>query len=259
MKKDLLMFALGGPVFSMMLAAPAPAEELYGKDGEYRMEVIPPKAERPPPETPGSRMRAFLYDADRPDAQIQPVRYSLNRAAEAFLDLEITSPAGRKIAEVEDIIIDRAGTPDKIVLARGGFFGLNEQLLTIDYSQSPAPRAGHVTLPDASIREASLFSYRPDDNPATQTLSAGNVSVKEVLEGHILDYAGERVAEIEDVVFEDEEARLIVKFNEDFGMRGRLGAMPLRSLDRIDGDGKVNFQMTASQTQQFRNYRGTPQ
>lgn len=200
-----------------------------------------------------SEIRAFFADEKEP--MPKSVTYMRDASADAILDRDVTTPAGRKIAEVEDIIIDQSGAPSKLVIAKGGFLGINERLSTLDYEMAKTEQVNGkkaMVLPETAVQDAPKFSYDPAAQGA-QTIAAGNSSVKEIMGGHVVDESGEKVADIENVVFDGKDTKLIIKFNRTLGFGGDLGAMSLRALERVEeADGKVNYRMSANQAAKFK-------
>lgn len=203
--------------------------------------------------------RAFLQGND-PKAPLEPVVIRRESTAESMLDKDVVNANGKKVAEVEDILINSNGRPEKVIVADGGMMGIGAKKVAFDYSAVKTIRTDGkqvVSVSEDMIKNAPKFSYDADDagKDNTTVKPASTASVKQILDGHIIDAKGDKVADIQNVAFTNTDTQLIVKFNDTFGMGGDLAAMSLGSLERVDNKGEVNYRLSEAQTAKFKNYK----
>ncbi len=205
-------------------------------------------------------IKAFLSGNDDPKTPLEPVVIRRDTTAEAVLTRDVVDADGKKYASVSDILINERGNPDKLIIADAGVMGLGAKKAAFDYdSLSTRTVDGKtvVSLNKDALQRAPDFSYDRDDRNEknTQVQATSNASVREILDGHLVDAKGDKVAAIENVAFNGGNTQLIVKFNDTFGMGGNLAAMNLNSLERVDNDGEVNYRLSDAQTAKFKNYK----
>lgn len=203
--------------------------------------------------------RAFLQGND-PKAPLEPVVIRRDMTAEAMLDADVVDANGKKVAEVEDILINSKGRPDKIVVADGGMMGIGAKKAAFDFGTVKTTNTDGkqvVSVSEDMLKKAPEFSYDADDAGKENTMvkAASTASVKKILDGHIVDAKGDKVADIENVAFNGTDTQLIVKFNDTFGMGGDLAAMNIGSLERVDNSGEVNYRLSDAQSAKFKNYK----
>ncbi len=193
-------------------------------------------------------IRAFLSGND-PKAPLQPVVIRRDMTAEALLKTDVVDASGKKVAVVDDILLDNSGRPATLVVAQGGVMGVGGKKAAFDYgtvtAQTKDGKRVLGGLSESAIKEA----------PEAAEPSATTASVREILDGSIVDNKGDKVASIENVAFNGKDTQLIVKFNDTFGMGGNLAAMNVGALERVDNDGEVNYRLSEAQTAKFKNYK----
>ena len=205
-------------------------------------------------------IQAFLSGSDDPKAPLKPVVIRRDTTAESLLKRDVVDANGDKFASVNDILVDESGRPDKLIIADSGVLGLGAKKAAFDYSDVSTKTVDGktvVSMNKQTLETAPEFSYDVKDADKANTVVQGaqSASVREILDGHIVDARGDKVAAIENVAFNGNETQLIVKFNDTFGMGGNLAAMNIGSLERVDNDGEVNYRLSDAQTAKFKNYK----
>ncbi len=193
-------------------------------------------------------IRAFLSGND-PKAPLKPVVIKRDQTAEVMLKTDVVDAEGKKVATVDDILLDDNGRPDQVIVAKGGVMGVGAKKAAFDYSAvTPSTHDGKRVV--TGLSETSI-----EQAPEVKTPVANTASVREILDGSIVDAKGEKVAAIENVAFNGGDTQLIVKFNDTFGMGGDLAAMNVGSLERVNKDGEVNYRLSEAQSAKFKNYK----
>ena len=101
------------------------------------------------------------------------------------------------------------------------------------------------------------FSYdRSDYSDTIQVIPSNGFSVAELMESNLTDPKGETLANVDNISFSGGAAdQLILKFNDVLGFGGETVAMGYGDLNIARTDGKVNFQLTEAQTDEFKTYK----
>lgn len=193
-------------------------------------------------------IRAFLSGND-PKAPLKPVVIKRDQTAEVMLKTDVVDANGKKVATVDDILLDDNGRPDQVIVAKGGVMGVGAKKASFDYSAvTPSTHDGKRVV--TGLSETTI-----EQAPEVTTPAANTASVREILDGSIVDAKGDKVAAIENVAFNGGDTQLIVKFNDTFGMGGDLAAMNVGTLERVNKDGEVNYRLSEAQSAKFKNYK----
>lgn len=202
-------------------------------------------------------IKAF-FSGDGTKEAVKPVTIRRSTTADAMIGQDIVNAKGEKIAKVKDILVDSKGNPTTVIVSDGGMLGIGDKLAAFDYGRVRSQDKDgnvHMNLTEGMIKDATKFSYDEKDAATAKVLPKNSSSVDEILDGSILDAKGDKVADIENVAFDGANTKLIVKFNDTFGLGGDLAALNLKSLERVDNDGEVNYRMSANQSDKFKNYK----
>lgn len=164
--------------------------------------------------------------------------------AEGMIGKSVVNTAGKKVASVKDILLDERGHAKSVILSDGGFLGLGDKLVALDYSSiTRVETNGDVIMP---VSEASLKSA-----PEFKTDTAKGIFVSEVLDGDVIDAKGDTVASIDNLSFRNGNAsQLIVSY----GMNQKA-ALGFDSLKLLRSKDDVDFQMTAKQATEFDSFK----
>lgn len=193
-------------------------------------------------------IRAFLSGND-PKAPLKPVVIKRDQTAEAMLKTDVVDANGKKVATIDDILLDTNGRPDQVIVTKGGVMGVGGKKASFDYSAvTPSTHDGKRVV--TGLSEANIEAA-----PEATTPAANTASVREILDGSIVNAKGDKVAAIENVAFNGSDTQLIVKFNDTFGMGGDLAAMNVGTLERVNNDGEVNYRLSEAQSAKFMNYK----
>lgn len=181
--------------------------------------------------------------------------------ATGLIGKPVYNEAGTRIATVHDIILDKGGDADHLVLSDGKFSGLGN-LIAVDYDDL-TKQDGDVyllaPLTASILEDAQTFTYSASGTTNTEVASLnGGVSVKELLGTDIVDTKGKTVAEVEDVSFKNGQAdRLIVSFGQILGLGGDKAAMTFSDV-AVKQDVKnndVHVELSNNTLQEFKAYK----
>lgn len=207
-------------------------------------------------------VKAYFSDDDDVKA-VTSINIDSRLTADELLGADVQNPSGEKIGSIEDILVDKEGDAETVVINDGGVLGLGGKLVAFDYDIIEGVSADKnviVKLTDASIKKAKRFEYEAPSKPdaAISVMPASQFSVKKVQDAKVVDAKGKAVANVSDVVFDGDDADyLIVTFDKFLGLGGDKAALDFEALDLANNNGKYTFKLTSQQTAQFENQKAT--
>jgi sporulation protein YlmC with PRC-barrel domain len=202
-------------------------------------------------------VRAFFVDTKA--NALNPVSYRFDATTEGMIGESILNANGKKIATVEDILLSKSGSADKVVVADGGLLGIGEKLAAFDYGTVITQNSDDevvMNITQADIDRAVSFSYDRDDADKAEVLSAGSISAKKLSGANVYNSDGKKVGDVKNVTIAGGEAQnLIISFDQTLGMGGDLAAIDYDSLNIAKVDGKVKVMLSQDQSRQFSDFR----
>lgn len=186
--------------------------------------------------------------------------YKTSYAAKAIIGQSIKDSAGKNVAKIHDIILDKDGNAKSLIVSDGGFFGIGGKMAALDYNSIiKSSDDAEILMPvsKGTIKNVAEFSYKPVNKAGIQVLPADGVSLKEALAGKILSPDGKKLADVDNVILSKGSAtKLLVGFDKTLGLGGDKAALDFHDakLMRTE-DGKVNFQLSSTQSASFENYK----
>lgn len=179
--------------------------------------------------------------------------------AENLIGKDVNNLSSKKVATVEDILVDQQGVATKVILSNGGLMGIGDKLVALDYKllhQDAANGDMLAPLTDEIIKQMTPFSYTSADaREGLMVKPAGTYSIKQLLAGNVVDAANKNVASIDDVTFSNGEAKdIIATYGTTLGMGGHKFAVDFDSVAKLDSDDSVNVRFNDALTQRFGTY-----
>jgi sporulation protein YlmC with PRC-barrel domain len=205
-------------------------------------------------------LKATFVGEEKP-AEGPYVVVQTRKTATGIIGKSVYNEQGEGVAKVTDIILDNKGKALAVVVADGKFIGMGKKA-AFDYNAiTEIDKDGDVIMPLSKkiIDNATEFSYDKDDGTkGKHIMPVDGVSVAELLDGRLLDYKGDKVADIENLSFKGGYANsLILGFDKTLGMGGELAAMPYADVKLVrDGD-DIHAQLTEKQSVLFDSYSKT--
>ncbi len=185
--------------------------------------------------------------------------------AQGMIGQPVIDTSGKKIATVKDIILNKEGEAELVVLADGGFMGIGSKLAAFDYDLvSQRNEDGDVIMPisQETLNKVAPFSYEAEDaekDAKTRIIPADGVSVAELLDGQILNTEKKAVAEVDNISFSNGEAsQIIIGFDKTLGLGGEKAAVGFDNVDVVrEKDNKIDIQLSAKQAANFESFKKT--
>ncbi|MEZ0225230.1 MAG: PRC-barrel domain-containing protein [Alphaproteobacteria bacterium] len=204
----------------------------------------------------------FVGRDSRPGAKITPVYIKRAATAEGLIGEPVLDPDGKKIATLKDIIVDKNGAASMVVVSDGGTLGLGAKVAAFSYDKVVMRQPDGKVIMSLSkdmIDRATDFSYDERDWAKAKVIPQGSASVKELLDGKVVDAEGKKVASIENIYFRNGEVtQVLVGFDKTLGLGGELAALNYDDLQLVKkGEAQKDIEIKLSETQsaQFREFK----
>ena len=206
-------------------------------------------------------IKASLIDGSDRDNAPQ-LSIDARQTAEGMIGTRIGNTNGETVGSIDDIIVDRNGNAEMIVVADGEILGLGKKV-AFDYDLVTTRNAeGDVIAPlsEDMIAQAVEFSYdRNTDATDVQTLPMNSFSVSELLDSNVVDTQNNTVAEVDNISFSGGQAdQLIVGFGKILGLGGDQAVMSFNEAELVtDEDRQPKFKLSAAKAAQFETYKNS--
>lgn len=188
-------------------------------------------------------------DLDYPRKETVKVNYKMTAAG--LIGQDVHNVDGEAVATLEDIIVDASGDVERIILSDGEWTGMGK-LVALDNDdllrrQSDAESELFMTITESDIENAQPFSYE----------NANVISVSNIMDGYLLGTGNQRLADINNILFEDGQAeKLIVDVDENLSVTSHHVAMDIASVQMVqDQEQGIHFKMNAEQSRNFKNLK----
>jgi sporulation protein YlmC with PRC-barrel domain len=204
----------------------------------------------------------FVGKDTAPGAKIKPVYIKRTETSEGLIGQPVLDPDGKEIGKLKDIIVDSNGMTSMVVVSDGGTLGIGAKVAAFSYDKVVTRQAdGKVVmaLNKEMIDHAADFSYDERDWAKAKVIPPNSVSVKEIIDGKVVDSNGKKVASVENIYLRNGEVtQVLVGFDKTLGLGGELAALNFDDL-QIVKKGKagkdVEIELTDTQSQQFREFK----
>ncbi len=202
-------------------------------------------------------IKAFFIGKD--SSNLEPVLIHRSLMAHGLIGQPLVNADGKKVATVQDIIVDKNGKAILVVVSDNGTLGIGKKVAAFEYDKTVTEDSdGKVTMALSSdmIAHAADFSYDQRDWAKAKVIPTGSTSVSKLLKGDVLDNNGKKVASIENIYLRNSDvSQIIVGFDKTLGMGGSLAALDYDDLQMVKKKHDLDFKLTANQTAQFNNFK----
>lgn len=168
--------------------------------------------------------------------------------AEKMLGADLVDAEGKKVAEIEDLILDSNGAIKGAIVSNGGFMGVAEKKTMVEYSQLGAKDADGnfgTSLTKKSLDMTPAFDANAETN--------GQYRLSELVGAEISNPAGEEVATVDNIVIENGMATKIVVSYMD-GLMPKDKMIDFSDADlQMSQDNEATFRLSMSEAADFSN------
>jgi sporulation protein YlmC with PRC-barrel domain len=154
----------------------APAEQTEGETPDAGMAGDAPAAGDIATEAaPAEGIAAESADSETtvpPSEAVVPQQDSAEMLGDWLLSTSVTSPDGETIGSIKDFIITEDGQITAVILGVGGFLGIGEKDIAVDYSQLDIQYDGNAIQLAMTREEADAapeYQYRDKETPPPAT------------------------------------------------------------------------------------------
>lgn len=154
----------------------APAEQTEGETPDAGMAGRAPAAGDMATESaPAEGMAAESADSETtvpPSDAVVPQQDSAEMLGDWLLSTSVTSPDGETIGSIKDFTITEDGQITAVILGVGGFLGIGEKDIAVDYSQLDIQYDGNAIQLAMTREEADAapeYQYRDKETPPPAT------------------------------------------------------------------------------------------
>lgn len=247
---------------ALLASMPAMAENELGRSLDRAGETVSRAADsvkRGTQETYRD-IRAAVLGAREDSGNVEYIDINSRNTASGMIGKEVRSETGVSIARMEDIILDKDGRAELVVLANGGFMGLGEKKAAFKYADiTRQDSSGDVVmaLTEETVKKAAEFTTDDNNkNPAILKMPAGGYSAAAILKADVVDPDGKKVANVSDLLFVNgKAARVIISFDTVMGMGGETAAFNYNAVNLAKNDQGMQFRLSAAQAEQLDSLR----
>ncbi len=203
-------------------------------------------------------VKTYFNEGD--DAKVSSVNVIDRITADELIGAKVENWKGEDIGRIKDILVTGDGDAKAVVIDDNGL-GLGGKLAAFDYDVIQGIASDKdivVKLSEENVKQASRFEYEGEAKAGEKIRfkPADQYSVKKIIDAEVVNPEGKKVADVDTVAFEGDDADyLIVTFNKILGVGGDKAALNLQALDLAEKDGKITFKLNTQQTAQFENYK----
>jgi len=192
-----------------------------------------------------------------------PVNIDNNQTVQVLLGQPIYSQDKKKIATLEDIILDADGTAQMVVVKDLSLLGFGGKLAAFDYGTVIKTDAkGNIVTPlsQSTIDSAAEFSYEPEkSNAKVRMIPNDGYSVSQMLDGKLLGADNKTVAEIDNISFSSGKASMVIaSYGGVLNMGADHVALDFDSAQLVRTDGSVDLKLDANETKAFEKLKNAP-
>ncbi len=204
--------------------------------------------------------------------------------ADDLVGKDIKNVSGDTVGDIESVIIDNDGKVAAVIVGVGGFLGMGEREVAIDWNDLSIRNNGDIIrtgMTKAELKSMPQYNYeRPDyrnsafvdtaylerrmerahDNmTSTEWVDAHGLKASKLIGADVVNSQGETIGEVDDLVIVDGRSMLVLSVGEFLGMGGHDVTVDLEKAkvhqQRDDADDlRVSVSMTKDQLKGLPKY-----
>ncbi len=203
-------------------------------------------------------VRDFMTPSDAAGG-LATVSINKRNTVAGIIGEKVYNVRNEQVATIDDVLFNADGTASKIILANGGIMGMGAKHVAVDFGLLYT-RANNddviVPITEETIKRMAPFSYEAADaKDGAQTMAAGQVSAKAMLDGELLNARGTEVGSIDNItISEGHASQVIVAYNTTLGMGGEKMAIAYDQLQKSGDNTEVDFKLPGTLSSRFETY-----
>ena len=244
---------------ALLLAAPAIAQSYpaTGKSASNAPVVHDMSTEGLKAEILGEQFKAIAVDDANAAAAPSYVTIDQKSTANGIIGKPVYDAAGKEIAKVDDLIVDKSGHVTTAVLANGAFLGMGGKLAAFDYNLVTRRNdKGDIVMNDDTVKKAVSYSY--DTKAAaenTRTMPATDYRLTRILKANMIGPDSSKVASVDNASLQNGRIDyLIAGLDKTLGMGGKKAAIKYDSVSlSTTATDHPDFQLYMNQENRLKN------
>jgi sporulation protein YlmC with PRC-barrel domain len=207
------------------------------------------------------QIRAVVIDEANAAAAPSYLTIDKKTTANGIIGKPVYDTAGKEIAKVDDLIVDKSGHVTTAVLANGSFLGVGGKLAAFDYSLvTQRNDKGDIVIPisDDTVKKAVSYSYdtkTAGSNANTKTMPATDYRMTRILKANLIGPDSSKVASVDNASLQDGQIDyLIAGFDKTLGMGGKKAAIKYDAVSMATTSADhPDFQLSMNQENRLKN------
>lgn len=203
--------------------------------------------------------------------------------ADDLVGKNIKNGAGEAVGDIESVIIDKSGKVAAVIVGVGGFLGMGEREVAIDWNDLTVRDNGDIiqtamnkeqlkALPEykyekpdyrrSAFIDPAYLGQRMESATKVEWVDARGLKASKLLGSNVVNTEGDTIGEVEDLVVLDGKTMLILSVGEFLGMGGHDVAIDMDKAkiyqQRGDADDlRVSVSMNKEQLKGLPKYDAT--
>ncbi|MDO9458953.1 MAG: PRC-barrel domain-containing protein [Alphaproteobacteria bacterium] len=170
--------------------------------------------------------------------------------AEDLVGKGLENYSGEEIGDIESVILDENGEVRAVVVSVGGFLGIGDREVALDWNGLNIRESGDVIRSDLSKSDLEAlpeYEYKSADqrgaafvdkvfleagNDRTyEPIPAGQLNAQKLIGAEVVGVKGESIGAVEDVIVTDGKTQLVLSVGQFLGMGGHEVAL---DMDKVE-------------------------
>ena len=180
--------------------------------------------------------------------------------AEGLIGSSIKNANGDTVGRIDDIVVDRAGKAQYVVVSEASFLKVADKLAAFPYSSIVAQeKDGDVIMPltEKMIEGARPFTYDPRETKEGKiSIAPSSLRVSKLMDAEVMDPRKAVDADVENITFRNGKIDYVVfDIDEKRGMTDDRAAVSFGNLEVSPvAENDAEFRLSAAQSKSFESH-----
>lgn len=201
----------------------------------------------------------FLSEDDKVKPEL--ITYGGVSSTSGILGAEVHNTADARVGRMEDMLVDKNGTVKSVIVADNDIPGMKGKLIALPYERvARQEKSGDVIIPltEEVIKDARAFTYEPSGDANELTIAKGYYSVKQILDGNVVDKNGAKLGSVDDLYLKGGKIdSVIIGFDKVIGLGGEDVAVSYAPTSLSAQGNTTDVVLTVKQTAAFNAYKAS--